>query len=467
MVSDGKDGKEERPARKPLSPEQRRRVQEMFDKGEKSKQRDHDYAIQMFAQCVAADPGNHVYLVAFIETVQKKYNNNKKGGNFLAAMKVSGSRGTLKKSLAKEDFPTAIRAGLELLRVNPWDIPVLIAMADASAALKCYETEQYYLKQVLDAASDKGDVELNRRFAEGLARAGRFDQATACWERVKKLHPDNEEANQAIAALHTEKIGWAGSGKNEAKDAAKRASADIKGTTREDELRQRHSEDPSDVGCANELAELLCREERYVDAEPILEKTLQATSGDLKVREHLEDVQLRRGRHQTMIAERRAKDEPSDENKLLVQKMKKELNNLELEVFRSRSERYPGNTTWKFEFAERLRLAGRINEAIKAFQEARSDPKRGAQVNIKLGHCFEMIKQYRLALSNYVAALEGLQGPSEPRKHALYRAGCVAMDHLNDLDTAERNFTELAGLDFSFKDVSERLDKLNKDRDKG
>ena len=80
------EGKGERPKRKPPTPEERRRLQEAFEKGEKSKQRNHDYATEMFGQCVAGDPGNHVYVVAFIENLHKKYNNNKKGATY------SGSR---------------------------------------------------------------------------------------------------------------------------------------------------------------------------------------------------------------------------------------------------------------------------------------------------------------------------------------------------------------------------------------
>jgi hypothetical protein len=35
------------------------------------------------------------------------------------------------------------------------------------------------------------------------------------------------------------------------------------------------------------------------------------------------------------------------------------------------------------------------------------------------------------------------------------------MDRLKDYEKAEKNFTTLAGLDFGYKDVAERLDKLH------
>jgi tetratricopeptide (TPR) repeat protein len=450
--------------RKPVSPEQRRRLQESFDKGEQSKARNRDYATEMFTTCVAGDPGNRTYVQAFVDNLQKKYNNKGKGGNF-AAFQGMGSKAKLKKSIAKGEFDAAIRAGLELLRLNPWDIPTLMQMAVASAGLGCYETQLVYLSLAQKTAADPGDVEIARACANALALVGQFDQAMGCWERVKKYHPNNEEAQSAIAGLHTDKISWVGSGKEDAKAAKKGVGG--KDATRETELRAKHDADPADVDTASDLSDLLAREERYTEAEEVLNTSLAASGGDVKVREHLEDVQLHRSRHSVTVAEKRALDDPSDENKKLLLDMRRELNKVELEVFRSRSERYPGNTTWKYEYAVRLRRAGNYNEAIKAFQEARGDPKRKAAVFIELGDCFLKIKQYKLAVSNYAAALEVMtERDQELRKKALYNAGVVAMDHLNDLDAAERHLTLLAGLDFAYKDVSARLDKINHERHK-
>ena len=57
------------------------------------------------------------------------------------------------------------------------------------------------------------------------------------------------------------------------------------------------------------------------------------------------------------------------------------------------------------------------------------------------------------------------------RKKALYRAGVLAMglaEHDESvMADAEKYLTQLAALDFGYKDVSERLDKIAKKRDKG
>ena len=206
----------------------------------------------------------------------------------------------------------------------------------------------------------------------------------------------------------------------------------------------------------------------YGDAEAALRQTLDATGGEMKIRELMEDVQLRGVKYNLNVAEKKAAQEPSDEAKDLVKRMEKELTRVEIEVWRSRSDRYPGNTNFKYEYALRLKMAGNYAEAIKAFQEARGDAKRKAAVFVELGDCFVKIKQYKLAVSNYNTSLENMtERETELRKRALYYAGVVSMDALGDLDSAERFLTELAGLDFGYKDVSERLDKINRGRNKG
>ena len=61
-----------------------------------------------------------------------------------------------------------------------------------------------------------------------------------------------------------------------------------------------------------------------------------------------------------------------------------------------------------------------------------------------------------------VAASEDAQ--PETKKLALYRAGVLALE-LNDRERAEKYLTQLAAMDFGYRDVAERLDKLAALRD--
>ena len=84
---------------------------------------------------------------------------------------------------------------------------------------------------------------------------------------------------------------------------------------------------------------------------------------------------------------------------------------------------------------------------------------------LRLGQCFEQIKQHRLAMTNYESAIEEIPDrDDEHKKDTLYRAGRLSLA-LKDLDTAEKHLTNLAGLDFAYRDVSALLDKIAELRD--
>ena len=101
----------------------------------------------------------------------------------------------------------------------------------------------------------------------------------------------------------------------------------------------------------------------------------------------------------------------------------------------------------------------------EAFQAARGVAKHRALVQLHLGESFQHIHQFKLALGSYEAAIaESDTMQPDTLKLALYRAGVLAAD-LNDVPKAEKHLTSLAAIDFGYRDVAERLDKLASLRD--
>ena len=452
----------------------RRRLHSWFTHGqEKAAAGSYDYATDMFSRCVEGDPASLDYLNAFLLNLQKKYNHNKKGAGFTSALKSSALKASLKKSSLKKDWPALFKTGLELLKLNPWDSSTLIQMAHACEAMHCQETELAWLRAALDVYPN--DADINKQCALALSKQGHFDQAIVCWARVEKARSGDDEALRAISDLQVRKTEAQLVRRTErvAQAAADEAAAEVGGQaaiklTRQQELQQVVSENPANLDAYIELAELHARGDRYNEAERILRGALEASGGDLRIREAYEDMGLRKARYQVQVAEQRAEDRPSDEAESLAYRMRQELNRLETDVFRSRTERYPNVVAWKVELGARLKRAGNYSEAIKVFQPAIADPRRRGHVHVELGECFQQIKQYKLAMTNYEAAIEALGDRGEPelRKKALYRAGVLAMG-LEDLNLAEKHLTELAGLEYGYRDVAERLDKIAELRHKG
>jgi len=462
----------------PISPAIRRRLQQNYDKGMQSAQAGNfDYAIDMLTPAVVGDPGNQIYIQSFLGTLHRKYNNNKKGVT-LFAVRSTGGKASMLNASRKKDWRSLVKSGLEVLKLNPWDTSTLIHVAKACHELGLIDAQLTYLKSAQDA--DPKSLTVNRECALALETIGQYDQAISCWSRVasgaKGGSADADEANRAIAKLQVDKTMQKGikedAGEEESGDetaARPNVTSMPKPTkrTRAQELEGQIAENPTDHMLYAELAEIYAKADKWAEAENLLGRGLEATGGDLRIREQLEEIQLRRGRMQLLIADKRASEVKTPEATEQAHKIRADLNRLEIDVFRKRTERYPTNTHWKFELGLRLKKAGNYNEAIKLLQEARNDPKHKGIVLLELGECFQQIKQYNLAMQHYEKAIEEMpEKEHEQRKKALYRAGCLAQG-LDKVEEAEKHFTQLAALDFSYKDVSARLDKIAELRDKG
>jgi tetratricopeptide (TPR) repeat protein len=318
---------------------------------------------------------------------------------------------------------------------------------------------------------------------------GQFDQAICCWQRVEQAKPGDEEAAKAISQLSVEKtirqggynqeiLQGATSGLSELESSSWRLPPGLadggksakRGTKvdeqREKELLEAIQRQPAEVANYLALGELFAAQNRLREATEVLTRGLAASGGgDLTVRERLEDVHLRRAQRQVQIAQRRAEQEKTEETIELARRMEAQANHAEMEVYGARASRNPGNSLLQYELGLRCKQAGKFKEAIQAFQAARDDSRNKALVQLHLGESFQHIRQFRLALSSYEAAVESADDlQPDAKKLALYRAGVLAAD-LGDRDRAEKYLTRLAGIDFGYRDVADRLDKLAALRD--
>ncbi len=472
----------------PLPTAVRQRLQKVFEHARRCMEKnDHNYANQLFTQCVVEDPSNLIYLQSFVTNLHKKYGNNKKGAK-LAGLKTKSLRSKFNRAAAKGEWEPAMQASCAAIALNPWDITMLLAVSAACDQLRARECQLYYLRLALDA--DPKSLAVNRQAGRTLQQMGQFDQAIACWQRVKLAEPQDEESAQAISHLSVEKAIRQGgynpslleavSEQNNANDA-KQSVAQLSINANSDENQQPSQpleerliasirEDPTDVENYIEWIDLLMHENRLADVEQVLGRATEiAGNGNLRICERREDWQIRRVHHLLAIAEKRYEEDSNDESRLLAEQIQAQARQVELEVYTAKSDRNPQNTRLKFELGMRLKQAGKPKDAITAFQAARSDPKQKALALLHLGECFQHIEQYKLAMTNYKQAIEacsqeGVGDDSETKKQALYRAGVLATG-LRELDWAEQHLTELAGIDFGYRDVADRLDKIGRLRD--
>jgi tetratricopeptide (TPR) repeat protein len=295
------------------------------------------------------------------------------------------------------------------------------------------------------------------------------NRQAALAHRVEQAKPGDEEAQQSISRLSVEKTIHQGGydpallGSSKGADAPGAKSMSVARYSRgaaaeapeeedadilplEERLKAAIEKDPAAIEQYFSLADLYLQQQRMDDAQQVLDRASQASGGgNLQVRERLEDLQLRRVARQAAAAQQHFEHEQTAEARQLFDRARAQANQVELEVYAARVDRDPHNPRLQFELGMRLKKAGKAKQAITAFQAARSDPRRRALVLLELGECFQKIEQYKLAL---------------------YRAGVLATG-LRELDRAERHLADLAGLDYGYRDVADRLDKLAQLRDSG
>ncbi len=443
---------------------QRRRLQKLFEHANKAVSKDdYDYATELLTQCVLGDPGNVLFVQTLLGNLRRKYQNNKKGAS-LAMVKTAGTRGLVKKAALRKQWDSVLKSGLEILKVNPWDSGALVNMAEAARELGLDEVELIYLRSAWE--SDPKDVGVNRLCAHAWAERRQFDQAIACWRRVLQARPKDEEAQKAIGDLAVEKTIAVGG--YEDQDAGKKAilnrgeqPADVRPEeTDEQRLMRLIRKNPSDVTHYIGLANLFAQQGQFDKAEKVLIQADTHAPGDAHIRARLEDLRLTRLQHQATELQKKAEKAPSPELERECAKLQSQIAQQEIEFFKKRCQQSPTNLTYRFELGLRYECCEQFKEAIMELQRAKLDPRRKGVCDLALGRCFQRVNQPALALEHFAAAATEIPDHDlKNKKLALYLAGTTAMS-LQKREPATRYLTNLAGLEYGYRDVAALLDKL-------
>ncbi|MGA2031540.1 MAG: hypothetical protein ABSG68_04735 [Thermoguttaceae bacterium] len=93
-------------------------------------QGNYDYAADLLTECVLNDPGNLIYVRSFVSNLQKKFGNNKKGRVYAKFMELKARR-AVQEAISQRQWHEVIKKSLVILKVNPWDVSTLTAMATA------------------------------------------------------------------------------------------------------------------------------------------------------------------------------------------------------------------------------------------------------------------------------------------------------------------------------------------------
>ena len=459
-----------------LSPEFKAQLQECYITGNaKMTQGAHDYATEMFIQCLLGDPSNIVYIQAYVLNLRQKYNDNKKG-NSMAFLKSAGIKSAIKTASVRKKWDDVLKNGAEMLKINPWDAGTFAAMGRACLEKDFPLAGLAYYKQAVE--SSPNDVEINRNSARALQEMEEYDQAIACWSRVLKIKPNDEEARKSIGDLMIEKTIKVGKYSNTDNEKNTKSTAQYRENVQNIEYEERTElspeelfeknvrKNPDNIALYIDRADYLFQSNQIKEAENIWLRLLKVQDTP-EFRLRLIEVHQRRFMDELnkIKSNYESSDKPEVKEKLkpLFAAKKQELEQVTLQMRTMRVEQNPGNSHFRFDMGDVYQSQGKFKEAIAEYQAAKADISLQGDCLLALGQCFQQIRQYRLALTHYQQAIAAISGDGDAKKKALYLAARLAYG-LNDYDKADDFASQLAAIDFSYKDVGELLDKIAEKR---
>src|SRR5262249_52587654 len=170
------------------------------------------------------------------------------------------------------------------------------------------------------------------------------------------------------------------------------------------------------------------------------------------------DVQIEPYRQKLVDTDRRLEADPNDEETRRFRlRLLKEINARELEMYRIKVDRMPTDMPARYELGVRLLRADKVEEAIKELQVGGNEPRVQWKCLLFLGHCFNKRKNWKLARRNFEEALQNLPSSEAEHKKELYwqlASGCA---EAGDFQAAVDFGTELANLDWAYRDVGTLL----------
>lgn len=457
------------------SPNQLKIAADCFKKGsEAALKKNWGYAVSMFRQAADISPANLLFRQSLRASQEKQYNDNGKGA-MMASMKVMPIRASMKTAKYKKDWKNIQRLAEDGIAINPWDAGFNADLGEAAKNLGNTEIAVFAYERAVK--HDKDNLDYLRTLAGLYEERGNFESAIGCYRRVLTIDKLDSSARTKITQLQAQSVMERGGyeGATDTRDVMadhevqKRlklgdSNAGGPGASQEVDLKHAIRKDPANKDNYLKLAAIQRRSGKLEEAKESLQKALDASGGDISIREQMEDVELDMMRASVQAAkEAYLADKDNAEKKQHYSQMATELMRREISVYGERVLRYPADSRLKFELAKRYITAKKHEEAIPLLQQSRGDNRIKGEVFLLLGKCFIIKKEYSLAKRQLEQAIPELNYDDFPEqfKESHYYLGRVH-EQLKDVNAAITSYQEVLAVDYNYQDIRERIQKLEK-----
>lgn len=444
------------------------RARTFFQTGNDAAQKaNFDYAVQMYQEACKLEPAwlQPRQMLRGIE--RRKFGNEPSKVGRMVGVRTQPIKLRARAARAKGNWAHVLEVCEEVYAHNPWDLAASRDAADAAEQLGHNELAQWFIESVWAEAAD---VDFFKHAAHVFELNAAWPKAIAAWERVKKLNPDDEDANRQINALSASAtIQRAGLGESAQKNtepdpalAAELEELKQPQLSPEERWQKEIHDDPTLVGPYLQYAEHLKARGQLDDAEKLLGKARKAIADEPSLELAYAEVQIARLQRAITAWTRKATETPDDPApRAKLEQLQTMLSDYEIKEFKRRVKHNPGDFNLQYELGLRLARAGQHRDAIAAFQQARGSATMRVQALHQAGLSFEAEGQLKLAERSYQEALKAVDTEDVPTCNALhYQLGLVS-EAMGNTAAAEEHYNEVAANDYGYRDVAQRLRGLN------
>ena len=281
--------------------------------------------------------------------------------------------------------------------------------------------------------------ELKNLSAEQVMKKGKYDQNGDFRHSIKdKEGQEKLQAQEAVVKTDDYKV--------LALKAAREAAEKNPTVTTITKLADAMVETGGDVNFNQAISML---EEKYVQT---MEFAYKRHSNELKIK------YLQRFGRQARAA---LEEHPTDQAiRAKYEKITSDLARIELDHYKMCVQQYPTDGKMKYEYGNRLMRAKMFDEAIPMLQEAQKDPRHRFLAMDKMGLCFFLKGWFSDAADIFRQAIDSYEIKDDATAKELRYNLARSLEEQGQTEEALELYRKLAQMDFGFKDVRARVDKL-------
>ena len=443
----------------------------LFTKGSDAMLRENfDYAIDLFSQVLAREPGLHECRKALRTAQLHKAN---KGRGFFKKMLSNASLSPLVargQMALRKDPAEAMQIAEQILNSDPNNASAHRLIAEAATTLDMPQTAVLSL-EILSRHSPE-DKTIAIHFANALAKIGEAGKGEKILSDLYRSFPTDNDLATALKDL---------SARTTMDEGGYEALADGTGSYRdilknkneavalEQQNRQVKTEDtaerlireyeprlkaePKNLKLARSLAELYTQKGQFDHALELYQQIKSSDMGtDASLDRSIAETRIRKYEHQIAQLDRNAPGYTEQVTQLQAEKQA-----FQLDECQKRVERFPTDLQIRFELGQLYFQAGKISEAIQELQKAQTNPHRRVQAMGYLAQCFARRGMNDLAARTLQNALKEKLVFDDEKKELAYLLGCV-LEKMGKREEAIEQFKQIYEADIGFKDVAAKVD---------